>query len=324
MARRKIEEAAPPQEMSEPIHTKYRPRKLDDVVGQGAVVKSLSSALKDKARPHCFLFTGPAGTGKTTLARIVASEFGCDLAGLIEVDAASTSGIDDMRTLTGSLRYNGFGDTPNKAVIIDEAHALSKQAWDSLLKTTEEPPPHVFFFFCSTNPAKIPAAMVTRCLAYNLKPVKFEDIMDLLEDIAEREDYDTPQRILSLVAQAAEGSPRQALTMLAAVHACEDEDEAAALLAQPLDNKEIIDLCRQMLRGDLEWRKLCETLKQLDDSPESIRIVIVNYLSACLLGSKSEKETLRLLDMLECFLKPCNPTDKLAPILVAFGRYIFD
>lgn len=310
--------------VSEPIHVKYRPTRLQDVLGQKAIVKSLESALRAKSRAHTFLFTGPAGTGKTTLARIVAAEFGCDASNLIEVDAASNSGIDDMRKVTETLRYNGFGESPNKAIIIDECHGLSKQAWDSLLKSTEEPPPHVFFMFCSTNPGKIPAALVTRALAYSLAPLKFDDLMDLLEDISDREKYETSGKILQLVARSCEGSPRQALTMLATVHDCEDEHDAEVLLQTAMDNKDVIDLCRMLVKGDLAWSKVTATLKALDDlNAESIRIIIVNYLNACVMGARSEADTLRLLTMLEAFLKPCNPSDKLAPILVAFGRVIY-
>ena len=182
MARKKVEETEV-VEREDAIHVKYRPQRLADVVGQKATVKSLEATLKAKSPSHCYLFAGPAGTGKTTLARIMAANFGCDVGNMIEVDAASNSGIDDMRGVTSTLRYNGFGDSPNKAIIIDECHGLSKQAWDSLLKSTEEPPPHVFFFFCSTNPAKVPAAMTTRCQTYHLSPVKYDDLMDLLEGV---------------------------------------------------------------------------------------------------------------------------------------------
>jgi DNA polymerase III gamma/tau subunit len=320
--RTKIEDK--PGVAEKPLHIKYRPARLKDVVGQDAVVKALETMLKMGSIPHVFLFTGPPGTGKTTLARILATQFHCSMDGLIEIDAASNSGIDDMRQVTSTLRYNGFGEQPNKAIIIDECQGLSKQAWDSLLKSTEDTPAHVFFFFCSTNPAKIPAAMMTRCVSFNLRSVGFDDLMDVLEDVCKKEDFDTPEKILTRVAQAAEGSVRGALTLLAKVHAVDDVEEADVLLALPTDNTEVIDLCRQLVKGDLKWGNLVKTLKSLEDIPaETIRILVVNYLNACLMGAKSDRDVPRLLDMLQCFSKPCNPSDKMAPILLAFGVYIF-
>ena len=320
--RKQIEQ---PQEVTDPLHIRYRPRHLDDVLGQDPVVKSLRAVLKEKSRPHAFLFTGPAGTGKTTLARILTTSFECDSNNVIEVDAASNSGIDAMREITSTLRYNGFGDTPNKAIIIDEAHGLSKQAWDSLLKSVEQPPPHVFFFFCTTVPSKVPETIVTRCHSYNLKQVRFNELMDLLERVCDAEQFDSiPTKHLEMVARAADGSPRKALVQLSMIHDAEDEDEVAVLLESPLENKEVIELCRLMVQEKLTWEKVQFNLKALGDVPaESIRIVISCYLAACLMGSKSGRDQVRLLDMLECFNKPCNPSDKLAPLLIAFGRLVF-
>lgn len=324
MTRRTIAKADEPEVKSEPLHIKYRPKDFKEMIGQDAVVKSLKTALSDKARPHSYIFTGDSGCGKTTLARIMATKLGVEASNVVEVDAASNNGIDAMRDVMAPLRYHGFGESPNKAIIIDEAHALSKQAWTSLLKTVEEPPAHVYFFFCTTDAGKVPENIATRCLRYTLKSLRHDDIMDLLDFVVEEEGLKTKGSILSMVAQACNGSPRNALVMLAAVHDCDDEEEAAVLLEQPLDNKEVIDLCRELVAGKLTWTRLTGTLKSLSDTPaETIRIIIVNYLNACLMGSKSDKDVMRLLDILECFSKPCVTSDKMAPLLIAFGRYIY-
>lgn len=307
-----------------PLHVKYRPGSIDKVVGHKEVCKSLKAALVDSNKPHSFLFTGPSGTGKTTFARIVAEQVGCSPNNILEIDAATNTGIDAMREVTSSLKYQGFGDSPNKMVILDEVHALSKSAWTALLKSIEEPPPHVFFALCTTDSGKVPATIVTRCLSYNLKPLRFDDILDLLESVADQEELDTPDEILSMIGKACNGSPRQALVMLSMLKEVSDRTEASILLEQPLENKEVIDLCRMLVKNDLDWPKLTSTLKALSEpNPESIRIIVVNYLNSCLMGAKSERDVPRLLDILFAFSKPCNPTDKLAPILLAFGEFIF-
>lgn len=308
----------------EPFHIRYRPRTLKEVIGQKDVVASLAAMIKGKSRPHSFLFTGASGCGKTTLARIIANEFECSPSNIVEADAATNNGIDDMRGITETLRYSGFGDSPNKMVIIDECHALSKAAWQSLLKAVEEPPPHVFFAFCTTDPGKVPDTIKTRCISYNLKPLKYDDIMDLLEMVSEEEQIDATKSLLSTVARACEGSPRQALVQLATVLDCKSDGEVLSLLEQPFENAEIIDLCRKMIERDLQWKDAVKVLGDMSEmSPESIRIVVTNYVAGCLMRAKSEKEVPRLLDILSAFSKPCNPTDKLAPILLALGNVIY-
>jgi DNA polymerase-3 subunit gamma/tau len=321
-ARRKITEEAP-EALEQPLHLKYRPVHLDDVLGQDEVVKSIRKAIAAKTRPHAFILTGPSGCGKTTIARILAKGFNCGPGSIIEVDAASNSGVEAMKEVTSGARYQGFGAEPNKAYIIDECHSLSKQAWQSLLKSIEEPPEHVYYFFCTTEAGKIPDTITSRCNSYLLKPVRFDGIMDLLEMVCDAEKYKTPDDILKQVALACGGSPRRALVMLNMVYDVEDKEECARILETPLENKEIIDLCRALVKGNMNWQDVTEGLRSLGDTnPESIRIVIVNYLNACAMSAKSDGAAVRLLDMLHAFTRPCNPADKMAPILLAFGEFV--
>lgn len=305
------------------LYVKHRPTTLKGVYGQEAVVKALDRALGGKVEPHSFLFTGPSGTGKTTLARIAASMLGIPAANVVEVDAATNTGIDAMRGILDGTRYHGFGESAKKMFIIDEAHGLSKQAMDAMLKAVEEPPPHVYFALCTTNPTKLPNTLVTRCAAFDLKPLRRDDLLDLLEDVCKEEDWDTPAQFLHMVATACDGSPRQALSMLQVVHACDDEGEVQELLAVPSENPELINLCRALVKNDLSWPQACKTLQGLTEPAETIRIIIVTYVQKCMLGATRESEVMRYADILHEFRTPCNTSDRLAPILLGLSNLIF-
>lgn len=307
------------------LHTKYRPQHFEEVIGQAEAVRSLQDLIETKKAPKAFLFTGPSGTGKTTLARIIANKLGCDVQNIIEIDAATNTGVDDMRTLCEGLRYPAFGKTSIKVAIIDEAHFLSKSSWGSLLKIIEEPPNHLYFIFCTTEPSKIIDTIKTRCHQYNLKEVSTDDLMDLLEFVAESEQITLPDTAIGLVARSAQGSPRMALVRLSQIRNCKTVSEIKILLEQPLEESEVIDLCRLIVSGrGLTWKKIIETVNKLkEQNPESIRIQIVNYLTACILRNQSEKEAIRLLTILDYFSKPIYQSTGFSDLLLSFGQVVF-
>ncbi len=299
------------------FHTKYRPTKWEDVLGQGATVKSLKATVKAN-RAHVFLFTGPSGTGKTTLASILANTFAGEhahAANIIDFPASEKSGKDDIKEIIRLAGYKGVGKSPVKSVIVDECHRLSAAAWDALLKPTETPAQHVYWMFCTTEPGKVPKAILTRCLRYDLKPVSDDDVFKLLVKVVEAEGLDVSDEILDAIADNAGGSPRQALVYLEKCLYAESANEARALMRSAGQSKEVVDLCRLLVSGRGRWRDAVKIISQIDGEAESCRIVMVNYVAAILLKTTDERRAKFLLGLLEAFRQPYNTSDKMAPLL---------
>ena len=212
--------------------------------------------LKDKSS-HSFLFVGPGGVGKTTLARLGAKVLGAKVGNVVEVDAASFAGVDEVRALTVNLHMKPLGNSGPKCFIIDESHRFSKAAFDALLKPLEEPPSHVYWFLCTTQLSAIPITIQTRCTKYNLNPVARNVLTDYIFDIADKEGLDTPDKVLALCAERANGSPRQALSYLSAVYATRDRAEAARIIDKQDDESEAtgFELAKALLAG-WSWSKI--------------------------------------------------------------------
>ncbi|MFZ2555799.1 MAG: DNA polymerase III subunit gamma/tau [Minisyncoccia bacterium] len=195
------------------LYRAYRPASFAEVRGQSQVTDTLQAAIKNKKIGHAYLFHGGRGTGKTSVARIFAKELGVSDKDLYEIDAASNTGVDDIRELREGVNVVPF-DSPYKFYIIDEAHMLSKAAFNAFLKTLEEPPAHVIFVLATTEREKIPDTIQSRCEIYTFKQPTREMLAEIVTDVAKSEGYSLERAAAELVALLAEGSFRDSLSIL--------------------------------------------------------------------------------------------------------------
>lgn len=256
------------------LYLKYRPQSFKDISGQKHIKRTLQKGIELNRLAHAYLFCGPRGTGKTTTARLIAKSVNClnfdtkniepcnkceictginegSLVDVIEIDAASNRGIDEIRELRDSVQFNPY-HAKNKVYIIDEVHMLTKEAFNALLKTLEEPPENVYFVLATTEVHKIPDTIISRCQRYDFKRIMETDILERLKLINESESFGIEEDSLKLVVRKAKGGMRDAISLLDQVSASgltAKEDVSQVLGVTPED--ELIGLIEFILGGDV-------------------------------------------------------------------------
>jgi DNA polymerase-3 subunit gamma/tau len=265
---------------------KWRPKDFADTVGQEHVLQALINALDSGRLHHAYLFTGTRGVGKTTIARILAKALNCEkgvtsapcgecsacveidegrFVDLIEVDAASKTKVDDTRDLLDNVQYAPARGR-YKVYLIDEVHMLSKSSFNALLKTLEEPPPHVKFLLATTDPQNLPATVLSRCLQFNLMRMTPRLISDRLAYICEAESIDVDAKALATIARAADGSMRDALSLLdQAIAYCGGrlEEPQVAKMLGTIDRDHVVRLLRLLADGDA--RGIIDAIREIDE-----------------------------------------------------------
>lgn len=195
------------------LYRKYRPKEFADVRGQEEIVSTLLRSIQDKNISHAYLFSGGRGTGKTTVARIFASEIGCKPVDLYEIDGASNRTIDDIRELREGVRTMPF-ESDYKVYIIDEVHMLTKEAFNALLKTLEEPPLHVVFILATTDKEKVPETIISRCQTFTFRQPILSELKDFAIEVAKQEKVKLDAPSADIVAMFGDGSYRDTLSVL--------------------------------------------------------------------------------------------------------------
>lgn len=277
---------------------KWRPQTFDDLTGQETIATTFKNAISKEKMVHAYLFSGPRGVGKTSTARILAKALNCTdrdggepcgkcehckaiTAGssidVFEIDGASNTGVDDIRELREAVKY-APSSGKYKVYIIDEVHMLSTAAFNALLKTLEEPPPHVIFIFATTEAKKIPSTILSRCQHHLFRKISKEDIKGQLKKIVDAEKINIQDAPLYMIARAADGSMRDALTLLDQASSFSDditEKDLQILLGLP--EKEIVsNLSKSIIDGDITGT--LSTIKELTDRGYDLRALTKELL----------------------------------------------
>ena len=280
---------------------KYRPQTFEDLIGQEVVAETITNSIKADKIPNAYLFTGIRGIGKTTIARIVAKTLNCtnkvenkckvecdncvsiaasNHIDVLEMDAASKTGVDDVRDLIEFSRY-GPTSAKYKIFIIDEVHMLSKQAFNALLKTLEEPPEYLKFIFATTEIKKIPITVVSRCQRFDLSRIKSSELFEFIKKIKDKEDGKITDDALKLIVKISEGSVRDALSLLDRALLTLDENteldlNAAQKIFGYFDKSQLIDLFELILKG--EETKVINIYRKIYDQGVEPKVFINDFL----------------------------------------------
>ena len=278
---------------------KYRPQIFDEVVEQSHITTTLTNAISAGRVAHAILFSGPRGTGKTTVARILAKALNCkdapttvpcnicrscneitngNAVDVFEIDGASNNSVDQVRELRENLKYMP-AHSPYKIYIIDEVHMLSMAAFNALLKTLEEPPSHVLFMFATTEPHKIPITILSRCQRHDFRRISLEAISTHMASLCRQEQFEITDESLGLIAREAGGSMRDALSLLDQIMTCTQgamSHEQVLEILGVIDRKIIFDLSASILAADIHTA--LDLLDDIYDRGHDIKKLFVDLL----------------------------------------------
>lgn len=297
--------------MGQALYRKYRPKKLSEIVGQEHITTTLDNALKKGNISHAYLFTGPRGVGKTSIARILAHEVNNlpyddenNHLDIIEIDAASNRRIDEIRELRDKVHIAPT-TAKYKVYIIDEVHMLTKEAFNALLKTLEEPPEHVIFILATTEAHKVPETIQSRTQRFTFKPIQNEQAVEHLKTIAEQEKITIDEDALELIASLAEGSFRDSISLLDQISAVSNKitlkEVQASLGIAP--EEVIIKLLSQVNSGQLsELVPYLAELRQQGYQASQLSRQLSHQLRQQLLGNNHRNDNLFISSLLQKLL----------------------
>jgi DNA polymerase III gamma/tau subunit len=288
------------------LYHKYRPKTFKTFFGNDEEVASIEAMLKQgvKKMNHAFMFTGPSGTGKTTLARLIALKLNITKDNIKEINSADFRGVDMARDIMKQMRLLPIGGG-FKIYIIDECHKMTNDAQNAILKALEDTPDHVFFALATTEPNKLIKAIHTRCTRFDLELLDDDVMSSLVKRVIKKEGADIPKKAVNAVVENSLGSPRQALVLLEKIIHLDESKMIKAIEKFASEESEAILLARALMDKKPNWKKIAKLIKEIKTEPESLRYLVLKYGESVLLNGNTRGYLL-----LEAFSEPFYNTGR--------------
>jgi DNA polymerase-3 subunit gamma/tau len=275
------------------LANRYRPKKLDQVVGQDSNVQALKAWIRENKVPHVLVMVGPSGTGKSSCAQLMAEHLtrkaGPEDGNILIVDSADNRGIDDIRDIKASVAVKALNQEP-WVVIIEEAVQLPEASQQALLLTLEKPPDWAYFIVCTTRLGKLLNTFTSRCRKLEFLPVPWQAIRSRLTAVCDDLQEEVPGSILNTIANTCDGNLREALSMLEKILTLQGNEKAQLdAISSPVDDRsDIAELCRLLMKRGISWPSVLAILSKIPDPRESVRIRVLAYCNKAGRGDNPE------------------------------------